>query len=137
MACVYPEGFGSQCWDILGHGPLVYITLGNFTSKPATCRHLECQLRRRFLAFSFPLSAPPALGVEGTVRFFQAAHPWGWGLVFHLWGVRSFFALLQGYPHREFPQGYDPPPLPAFLRRSSSAFFSFSDSRRFMWHSSS
>ena len=30
-----------------------------------------------------------------------------------------------------------PPPLPAFLRRSSSAFFSFSDSRRFMWHSSS
>ena len=27
MACIYREGFGSQCWDILGHGPLVYITL--------------------------------------------------------------------------------------------------------------
>ena len=24
---IYPEGFGSQCWDILGHRTLVYITL--------------------------------------------------------------------------------------------------------------
>ena len=30
MACIYPEGFGSQCWDILGHERLVYITLVNY-----------------------------------------------------------------------------------------------------------
>ena len=27
MACIYTEGFGSQCSNILGHGLLVYITL--------------------------------------------------------------------------------------------------------------
>ena len=44
--------------------PAPYPSIGNFTSTPAACRHLECQLILSFFAFS-PLSAGPDMGKGG------------------------------------------------------------------------
>ena len=49
----------------------------NFASNPAACTHLECQLRRRFLAFSLVLSVPPRLAVEGIGQFSSECQPQG------------------------------------------------------------
>ena len=59
-----------------------YPSSRNFTSTPAGCRQLDCQLSFRFLAFS-PFSAPPLLGEGGGLQFSShpAARPWGQGYV--------------------------------------------------------
>ena len=119
-----------------------YPSLGNFTSTPVACRHLRCQFILRFLAFSV-FSAPLALGVEGIVSFSPGCSPLGVGLGAPLPSVGGL-EDLRPPPRLPLPgdfAGFWPPfsglPLPAFLRRSSSAFLSFSDSKCFMWHSSS
>ena len=60
--------------------PPPYPSSGKFTSTPAACRHLDRQLRRRFLAFSLLLAAPPAQGMEWAGRFSTDHSPLGLGL---------------------------------------------------------
>ena len=74
---------------------------------PAACRHLECQLGFRFLAFS-PFSEPPVLGEgEGAVRFSPCCSPFGAGLggPLPLVGGLRTFVLHQGYPYQGISPG--------------------------------
>ena len=76
--------------------PPPYPSSGNFTSTPAACRHLKCQLRLHLLVSAFH----------------PAPHPCVWGcvLLFYEWEGLRTFVLQQGHSYRRISQGFGLPP---------------------------
>ena len=91
--------------------PPSYLCSGNLTPTSAACSHLECRFRRRFLAFSLLLSAPPAQGIEGAGRFSPDCSPLGVALGAPLPPVGGAEDLRRppGLPLPLKPPGLGPP----------------------------